>query len=160
VAVANRPAAGPAARSRSPWRGGRGWPGGAAAVTGRPGARGRLPRNHEFAGKEYPREWLPPKYREKGLQFKNTGYPDFEPYAMTLPNGKKTVKIKLTGSRRADEILANKAAKLEQTPKSHTWHHVEDEGTMMLVPTDRHQEVAHTGSRATWQDRTGVDYGN
>jgi len=78
----------------------------------------------------------------------------------TLPNGKKTVKIELTGSRRADEVLANKAAGLERTPKGHTCHHVEDEGTMMLVPTDLHQEVAHTGGRATFQDRTGVDYAN
>jgi len=50
---------------------------------------------------------VPPKYREKGLRFKSTGHPDFEPYAVTLPNGKKTVKIELTGSRRADEALAN-----------------------------------------------------
>jgi len=121
---------------------------------------GRLPRNHQYAGKEFPNELLPPKYREKGLRFKSTGHPDFEPYAMTLPNGKKTVKIELTGSRRADEILANKASGLERTPKGHTWHHVEDEGTMMLVPTDLHQEVAHTGGRASFHDRTGVDYGH
>ena len=121
---------------------------------------GRLPRNHELAGKEFPREQLPPKYREKGLRFKNTGYPDFEPYAMTLPNGKKAVKIELTGSRRLDEALANKAAGLERTPRGHTWHHVEDEGTMMLVPTDLHGEVAHTGGRATFKHRTGADYGD
>jgi plasmid stabilization system protein ParE len=121
---------------------------------------GRLPRNHEFAGGELPRELLPPKYREKGLRFKSTGYPDFEPYAMTLPNGKKTVRIELTGSRRADEALANKAARLEETPESYTWHHVEDEGKMMLVPTDLHQEVAHTGGRARFKHRTGMNYGD
>lgn len=121
---------------------------------------GRLPRNHEFAGKEYPRELLPPKYRENGLRFKSTGYPDFEPYAMTLPNGKKTVKIELTGSMRKDFTAANKAAGLERTPKGHTWHHVEDEGTMMLVPRDLHDEIAHTGGRATFKHRRGVDYGD
>jgi hypothetical protein len=121
---------------------------------------GRLPRNHEFAGKEFPREQLPPKYRGKGLRFKSTGYPDFEPYAMTLPNGKKAVKIELTGSHKVDEALANKAARLEETPEGYLWHHVEDDGTMMLVPTDLHQEVAHTGGRARFKHRTGVPYGN
>ena len=122
---------------------------------------GRLPRNHEFAGQEFPREQLPPKYREKGLRFKSTGYPDFEPYAMTLPNGKKTVRIELTGSRHADEALANKAAGFKgEPPSTHTWHHVEDEGTMMLVPRDLHREVPHTGGRATFKHRTGVDYGD
>ncbi len=121
---------------------------------------GRLPRSHEFAGKEYPRELLPPKYREKGLRFKSTGYPDFEPYALTLPNGQKTVKIELTGSMRKDFTAANKAAGLERTPKGNTWHHVEDEGTMMLVPRDLHDEVAHTGGRATFKHRRGVDYGD
>ena len=77
---------------------------------------------------------------------------------MTLPNGKKTVRIELTGSMHADEALANKAAGLEGTPKGYTWHHVEDEGTMMLVPRDLHQAVGHTGGRAVFKDRTGVDY--
>jgi hypothetical protein len=119
---------------------------------------GRLPRNHEFAGTEFPREQLPPKYREKGLRFKSTGYPDFEPYAMTLPNGKKAVHIELTGSLRQDFAAANKAAGLERTPPGFTWHHVEDEGTMMLVPRDLHQGVAHTGGRVTYKHRTGIDY--
>jgi hypothetical protein len=30
---------------------------------------GRLPANHEYAGKEFPREQLPRKYRDKGLRF-------------------------------------------------------------------------------------------
>ena len=119
---------------------------------------GRLPRNHELAGGEFPREQLPPKYREKGLKFKRTGYPDFEPYAMTLQNGKKTVRIELTGTRDADVALANKAAKLDEAPEGYTWHHVEDEGTMMLVPTTLHEAVAHTGGVAKYADRTGVRY--
>jgi hypothetical protein len=117
---------------------------------------GRLPRNHEFAGGEFPREQLPAKYREKGVRFKSTGYPDFEPYAMTLPSGKKTVRIELTGSRDADVALANKAAKFEETPEGYIWHHVEDEGTMMLVPRDLHQSVGHTGGMARYRDRTGT----
>jgi hypothetical protein len=79
---------------------------------------------------------------------------------MTLPNGKKTVRIELTGSRRADEALANQAAGFDRTPRGHTWHHVENEGTMMLVPTDLHHDVAHTGGRAAFKHRTGVDDGD
>jgi hypothetical protein len=87
----------------------------------RPAARSR----GEYAGGELPREQLPAKYREKGLRFKSSGYPDFEPYAMTLPNGRKTVRIELTGSRDADIALANKAAKLDEVPEGYIWHHVE-----------------------------------
>ncbi len=64
------------------------------------------------------RDQLPPKYREKGLRFKSTGYPDFEPYAMTLPNGKKTLHIELTGSRDADRIAANRAAGSSDRPRA------------------------------------------
>jgi hypothetical protein len=117
---------------------------------------GRLPRNHQYAGKEFPSELLPAKYRAKGLKFKSTGYPDFEPYALTLPNGRKTVRIELTGSRRADEALANKAARLEERPEGYTWHHVEDEGTMLLVPTPLHEAAAHSGGGATFKHRTGI----
>jgi HNH/ENDO VII superfamily nuclease len=120
---------------------------------------GRLPRNHEFAGGEFPREQLPPKYRAKGLRFKSTGYPDFERYAMTLPNGKKTVRIELTGSMRKDIAAAKQAAGLEKNPKGYVWHHVEDESTMMLVPEDLHDGVAHSGGRATYKHQTGVAYG-
>ena len=92
------------------------------------------------------------------MRFKSTGYPDFEPYAMTLPNGRKTVRIELTGSRDADIAIANKAAKLDELPEGYTWHHVEDEGTMMLVPTSLHEAVAHTGGVAKQADRIGVLY--
>ena len=77
---------------------------------------------------------------------------------MTLPNGKKTVRIKLTGSRDADVVLANKAAGLEKAPPGYTWNHLEDEGTMMLVPSELHA-VGHTGGTAKFKDRTGLEYG-
>ena len=117
---------------------------------------GRLPRSHQYAGKEYPRERLPAKYQEKGLRFKSTGYPDFEPYAMTLPNGRKTVHIELTGSREADRLAANRAAGFQRPPRGYTWHHLEHEGQMMLVPTELHEAVAHTGGAASYRQRTGV----
>ncbi|WP_370221743.1 HNH endonuclease [Cytobacillus sp.] len=34
---------------------------------------------------------------------------------------------------------------LKNTPAGYTWHHVEDGKTMMLVPSDIHGEVRHTG---------------
>jgi hypothetical protein len=66
---------------------------------------------------------LPPKYRKQGLRFTDTGYPDFEPYAMVLPNGQKKVRIAYTGSRDADIAAANAATKLERPPRGYTWHH-------------------------------------
>jgi len=66
---------------------------------------------------------------------------------------------RLTGSRRADEALASKAAGFQgEPPSTHMWHHVEDEGTMMLVPEDLHRSAGHTGGRAAFKHRTGVDY--
>lgn len=122
---------------------------------------GRLPVNHQYAGKDFPRELLPPTYRKHGLRFKDTGYPDFEPYAMTLPNGRKRVKIEFTGSYRADELAANKAAGLEKRPKDWRWHHEEgDHGSMLLVPKDLHETVKHSGGVAGYKHRTGVEYGN
>ena len=118
---------------------------------------GRLPRNHAFAGHEFPPERLPPKYRKQGLRFTDTGYPDFEPYAMMLPNGQKKVKIVLTGSRGADETAAFAAAKLEDMPRGYMWHHNEDL-TMSLVPADLHTAVKHTGGTAEYKHRTGIAY--
>jgi hypothetical protein len=122
---------------------------------------GRLPANHAYAGQEFPRAALPKKYQERGLRFKDTGYPDFEPYAKVLPNGKKEVRIALTGSRRGDFSAAVKAAGLDDMPRGWTWHHDEgDLGVMRLVPDDLHRAVNHTGGVAEYKHRHGVDYGN
>jgi hypothetical protein len=121
---------------------------------------GRLPRNHAYAGRSFPPERLPPQYRTQGLRFKETGYPDFEPYAKVLPNGQKNVRVVFTGSRKADEAAANAAVKLERTPRGYTWHHNEDMETMCLVPDDLHKTVAHTGGTAGYKHRHGVDYGD
>jgi hypothetical protein len=121
---------------------------------------GRLPVNHEYAGKEYPRELLPAQYRKQGLRFKETGYPDFEPYAKTLPNGKKTVHIEYQGNRPADFAAANRKAGFENTPKGFRWHHDETNlGDMYLVPKDLHEAVKHSGGVAEYKHRTGsFDY--
>jgi HNH/ENDO VII superfamily nuclease len=75
---------------------------------------------------------------------------------MTLPNGKKTVRIELTGSRPGDYAAANKAAGFRRTPDEFTWHHLEDEGLMMLVPTELHDSVGHSGGVAGHRHRTGI----
>ena len=41
--------------------------------------------------------------------------------------------------------LANEAAGFSSTPKGYTWHHVEDGRTLILVPSDLHGEIRHTG---------------
>jgi filamentous hemagglutinin len=73
-----------------------------------------------------------------------------------LPNGKRHVEIEYTGSRRADESLANKKAKLGDTPRDWTWHHAEDMKTMYLVPSDLHEAVKHTGGVARYKHGSGV----
>ncbi len=123
---------------------------------------GRLPRNHEHAGKQFPLELLPLKYREKGVKFTATGFPDFEPHAETLPSGKKYVEISYTRSRRGDSAEASAKAGYPRTPngypltpKGYTWHHSEELGRMYLVPLDLHYQVKHTGGVAMYRHVTG-----
>lgn len=117
---------------------------------------GRLPRNHAYAGKDFPADQLPATYRKKGLRFTKEGHPDFEPHAMQLPNGSKRVQIEYTGRRSADFEAANKAAKLAETPRDYTWHHLEDGKSMLLVPRDLHDAVKHSGGVSRYKHNTGV----
>lgn len=121
---------------------------------------GRLPINHRYAGQDFPRERLPPEYQAKGVHINADGFPEFEPHAMTLPNGKKRVHVELTGGRTPDEKIANRLAGLDETPVDFTWHHDAITGDMMLIPTDLHDAVRHTGDAAVWRHVNGVeDYG-
>ena len=118
---------------------------------------GRLPANHAYAGEEFPRSALPKRFRERGLRFKETGYPEVEPYAKTLPNGQKKVHIDYQGTRPKDVVAANKAAGLEEQPEGWIWHHDEaDFGAMYLVPEDLHEAVRHSGGVATYRHQHGV----
>jgi A nuclease of the HNH/ENDO VII superfamily with conserved WHH len=119
---------------------------------------GRLPQNHELAGKQFPADLLPAKYRAKGVKFTPEGYPDFAPHARQLPNGKNYVEIELTGSRAADINAANKKAGLTRDVKGHTWHHAEDGRKMYLVPTQLHKAVRHTGGTSTYRHARGVGH--
>lgn len=79
---------------------------------------------------------------------------------MTLPNGKKRVHVDLTGGRTPDEKIANRLAGLDEAPADFTWHHDAISGDMMLIPTDLHESVRHTGDAAVWRHVNGVeDYG-
>jgi len=117
---------------------------------------GRLPQNHAYAGKSFPAEQLPAKYRKQGLRFTEQGYPDFEPYALDLPSGGKSVSIDYTGKRTGDYAISNEAADLARPPKFYVWHHVEDGKRMMLIPQDLHDAVKHSGGVATYKHATGV----
>ena len=99
---------------------------------------GRKPINSKYAGKVHP----------SGVRFKDTGFPDFTPYA------KAQVEITgLTGNYAKDAAMANKAAGFPRTPDGFVWHHVEDAITMQLIPKDLHDAVRHTGGAAEIRHR-------
>ena len=103
-----------------------------------------LPNNHELAGQVYPLEKLPLELRQKyphSVPFTGSGFPDFARYA------KKKVKIKMTGDSK-DFAKADKAAGFLKRPQGYTWHHHHDGETMLLVPTNLHEAVRHTGGSA------------
>ncbi len=102
---------------------------------------GKLPLNAGYAGRAFP---LPPSLAYKypaGVSFTEQGFPELSRYALrrvTSPN--------LTG-KPSDFALADKLSGLPR-PRGYTWHHVEDGMTLLLVPTDLHQAVRHTGGAA------------
>ena len=99
--------------------------------------------NKKFAGKTYKLDGDLAKKYPDGVRFTLDGFPDFSPYS------KINVKIEgLKGNTSSDFTAANRAVGLKSTPKGFTWHHVEDGKTLMLVPTDLHQTVRHTGGAA------------
>jgi hypothetical protein len=118
---------------------------------------GRLPIGHKYAGQDFPADKLPEKYRANGLRVDADGFPEFEPYALTLPNGKKSVRIEYTGSRTKDFAEANRLAGFKRTPEGFTWHHHQDVGEMILIPTDLHDAVKHSGGVVVNKHATGVE---
>ncbi len=103
--------------------------------------------------------------KEVSVKYNKEGYPDFSPYAETLPNGNKSVQIKYSGSRSKDFRLADKAAgytSKNPRPAGTTWHHHEDMSTMQLV-SSKIQNAAqggfpHSGGVEAWQKLTGIKY--
>jgi A nuclease of the HNH/ENDO VII superfamily with conserved WHH len=76
----------------------------------------------------------------EGVRFKESGCPDFTPYAI-----KEVVLEGLTGKRKSDGWRATAESGLISKPDDYTWHHVEDGTTMQLIPKKLHTEVWHTG---------------
>jgi hypothetical protein len=71
------------------------------------------------------------------------------------------LKNGLAGSRKLDNDAADEAAgftKDNPRPKDHTWHHHQDEGRMILVPSDVHEKTHHSGGRHVYKTRTGKEY--
>lgn len=81
------------------------------------------------------------------------------------PGQRSVVSIKLTGSRRADEKLANTESGFTKTPTGYMWHHVDDfdpkagTSSLELVTNGAHQAtIPHAGSVAQYGKFHGVRY--
>jgi RHS repeat-associated protein len=104
---------------------------------------GRKPINSHYADSLY--ELTDPTLNAKypgGVRFTEDGFPDFSLYATY------EVEIDMIGNTTTDFSAANKAAGLMSTPRGYTWHHHQDGKTMLLVPSDLHNAVRHTGGVA------------
>jgi hypothetical protein len=105
---------------------------------------GRSPINSASAGKIFPiSAALQQKYGVTGVTFSAAGFPNFKPFAI-----KSVAPTGLTGNRATDNGLSNKAAGYTVQPANTVWHHVEDCVTMLLLPSDIHDAVRHTGGAA------------
>lgn len=89
-----------------------------------------------------------------GVHFDLEGYPDFSPYSIAevKPDG-------LTGEA-SDFTKANEAAGLPEKPEGYTWHHHQDGKTLLLIPTDLHGAVRHTGgaSKLRHANAQGIEW--
>ena len=96
------------------------------------------------------------------------GGPTFAGTEHLYPAGqgqRSVVPIGLTGSRRADEKLANKAGGFAETPEGYMWHHVDDfdpqsgMSSLELVNRQAHKATnPHSGSVAQYEKHHGVRY--
>jgi len=113
---------------------------------------GRPPVNSERAGFTLRLEdaALATKY-PAGVTFTTFGFPDFTPYAIAA------VQLDRIAGAAVDELRANSAAGLQETPDDHSWHRVEDCRTMLLVPADLHAAVGHDGGTAVVRALTARD---
>ena len=148
--------------------------------------QGSLPINHEFAGKaisvdsidtQLGNAKLPAETRAKlqrlrkvmvehGIQeirYTEAGYPDFSPFVFEKNGIKADVEIYLRGRRGKDDLAADArfGEKIGdpdfEAPDGFTWHHSEQIGRMLLVPTGLHDAFKHTGAIPWYRILTG-DY--
>lgn len=95
------------------------------------------------------------------VRYNRKGFPDFRPFTIVGPKGKCDLRIKLSGVRTTDFRLADEAAGFTAAnprPPNTTWHHHEDMGRMILVPTPVNNSFPHTGGVAIWQKVYGDTY--
>jgi hypothetical protein len=121
-----------------------------------------MPRRSDLAGELYPvsdyagstswRTALSQRY-PNGVRFTLDGYPDFSPYAIRI------VEVEgMTGEAR-DFRLADRAAGFNASnprPDGFTWHHHQNGTHMLLVPTDLHDAISHSGGASRLRARHGI----
>ena len=93
-----------------------------------------LPINYYLAGKEVFVEGF-------GIvKFTEHGHPIFDEYAIA------SITMELSGNSSKDIRLANLLYfGTDKGISGYTWHHLEDGKSMILIPTELHQAVKHTG---------------
>lgn len=90
--------------------------------------------NQEYAGKTFT------TILGKEVEFTSNGHVILDNYAIAA------VTLELTGDSSNDIAKANKLFfGTTISPKGYTWHHLEDGRTLILVPTEIHENVKHTG---------------
>ena len=66
-----------------------------------------------------------------------------------IPEEQQSWQPLLPGELAQAAQAANEAAGLARTPEGYTWHHHQDGKTMLLVPSNLHGAVRHTGGVST-----------
>jgi len=105
----------------------------------------RAPVNAKYRGKFYTVASGP--FLGTRVRFDALGFPDFAPWAINI------VKIQMKGNRNyaaPDGDFGNANVKAHYArnggePGGFTWHHHQDRTTMLLIPTQLHRRVSHTG---------------
>lgn len=88
---------------------------------------------------------------------------DFSRFYLRDSSGNPVIEaIQYTGSRKADFIAANTQRGVTQQ-RGYTWHHLDYDantgmGRMVLVQTDVHAAVGHSGGVAQYVNATGLKY--
>jgi hypothetical protein len=116
---------------------------------------GRFPQNYRFAGEELPLGKVLAKKYPKGVRFNDKGFPVFP---KEYQAGEVVLKRGFSSSRKRDfadawrELAKDTKKSVKDLKKqfdaTHTWHHVEDQKTMQLIPRDLHDGARHSGGVA------------
>jgi hypothetical protein len=101
----------------------------------------------------------------KGVQWKDTGFPDFTQYSAKF-KGQTDFQFpgKLTGDTAHDTTLLKDHLRSMKVPDSEieyalergTVHHVEDGKTLQIVRWDVHEAFEHTGGRAVLKEESAL----